>query len=130
MGYGSTLISKFVVLASEKAVLQCIIICLSQWIHEGGGTSCGSSHGIYGRWKDFFHLDIHENMTSKQALWTFGFGDSYVCAAFLQCGYFFMWWCHHDLDWGEDAERSFGLKVGNGTHFGCCSSAHWCTMIM
>jgi len=71
MGYGSTPKSKSIVSTLEKVVPWCIVVCSSQWIYGGGGTSCGSNHGICGRWKEFFDRNIHENMTSKHDLWAF-----------------------------------------------------------
>jgi hypothetical protein len=37
-----------------------------------------SNYGMYGRWKNFFNLDVHEKEIVKLALWAFGFGGEYV----------------------------------------------------
>ncbi len=72
----------------EQAFFQCIIMCSSKWVHEGGKVSCNTNYGLYGRWKDFFNIDIHEYKTLEPPLWTFGFGVLY-----LYSWYFFLWWC-------------------------------------
>ncbi len=72
----------------EEDFFQCIIMCLNLQVHKSGKVGCGLNYEIYGRWKNFLNLDIHEDEIVKWALWAFGFGGSYVSTTLLYHWYF------------------------------------------
>jgi hypothetical protein len=90
---------------------------LTFWVHESGRIGCGSNYGFFGRWENFFNLDLHEDMITKLFMWIFRFGGSDDCKIFLYCWCFSLRWCHHNLDWGECQEGSSGLMCSNFNAF-------------
>ncbi len=65
MGCGPAHRFGYFVKVLEKIVFQCIVMCLSQWVYASGNINDGSDYGIYGRWKDFFNTNLHEDKIVK-----------------------------------------------------------------
>jgi hypothetical protein len=102
MDYGLAHGSQSNVYTLEKDFLQCVIMCLTFWVHEVK-IDFDWNYKICERWENFLNLDFHENKIVEFDLWAF----ELVICTFTQCFYFIHTFSYDDVitTWIEEKAR-------------------------
>jgi len=103
MQYGLAHGSQYNVYTLEFFFLQCVIMCLTFWVHEVTNLILYSNHRICERWEIFLNLDFHENKIIELDLWAF---ELLICT-FAQCFYSIDTFSYGDVipTWIEEKAR-------------------------